>query len=133
MLRYSGRFLVFHNNGTYLGQVKFEKMESGFRQEQLKMVCMSDNVKYFVFDGPVFTEKVKKPKKDKGDQDGKDRRQSKAVEAPSGLLGGLMSARKEKEKQSEKEKKKTGRIYYVFKLECTPNILTGKLSWKFVE
>ena len=63
LVRFSGRFLIFHNSGQYMGQVQFEKMEPAFRQEQLKLVCISDNVKYFVFEGPVFVDKEKKDKK----------------------------------------------------------------------
>ena len=29
-------------------------MLPNFKEEQLKMVCMSDNMKYFVFEGPNF-------------------------------------------------------------------------------
>ena len=31
LVRFSGRFLVFHSSGSYMGQVQFEKMEPAFR------------------------------------------------------------------------------------------------------
>ena len=72
MVRFSGRFLIFHNSGQYIGQVVFEKMEPAFKQEQLKMVCISDNMKYFVFEGPTFVEKEKKKKDKKGEETKKE-------------------------------------------------------------
>ena len=40
-------------------------MEQGFKQEHLQFVCISDNMKYFVFEGPNFADKEKKEKKGK--------------------------------------------------------------------
>ena len=40
-------------------------MLSNFKEEQLKMVCISDNMKYFVFEGPNFDGIVSAEKKEK--------------------------------------------------------------------
>ena len=102
LLRFSGRFLIFHSNGKYCGQVKFENMEPAFRQEQLKIVCVSDNVRFFVFEGPVFVDKAKK---DKGGKLGK--KESEKPKPPAavggGLLGGLLSAKAASEKEAEEK------------------------------
>ena len=50
--RHSGRFFIFHNNGEYLGQVQFETQYDAFKQERLDIVCVSDSMEYFVFEGP---------------------------------------------------------------------------------
>ena len=63
--RYSGRFFVFHNKGQFLGQVLFDRMDNSFQQEKLQIVCISDSMEYFVFEGPEFTEKQDKKSKDK--------------------------------------------------------------------
>ena len=61
LTRYSGRFFVFHHKGKFLGQVEFTNMQSNFREERLRMVCLSDNSKYFVFHGPGKMKKGKNP------------------------------------------------------------------------
>lgn len=111
MVRFNGKFQIFHNSGRYVGQVTFEKMEPAFRQEHLKIVCISDNMKYFVFEGPTFVEKQKKKvEKDKG----------KEPDASANLLGGLMQekARQEAEEKAKADatRSKATKIYYVFKL-----------------
>ena len=142
LVRFSGRFLIFHNNGTYMGQVVFEKMEPAFKQEQLKIVCISDNMKYFVFEGPVFVDKEKKKKDKKGEEKkGEEKKEELKVPdggAGGGLLGGLLSAKAAKEKEEEekakREKAKKDKILYVFKLETSlSGFLTKKCTWKFVE
>ena len=40
-------------------------MENSFEQEKLQIVCISDCMEYFVFEGPEFTEKQDKKNKDK--------------------------------------------------------------------
>ena len=35
------------------------------QQNQLKLVCVSDNMKFFVFEGPCFVDKEKKKDKDR--------------------------------------------------------------------
>ena len=138
LVRFSGRFLVFHNNGSFMGQVKFdnEKLEPAFKQDRLKIVCISDNMKYFVFEGPVFVDKEKK--KDKKAEGEKSKAPVPDGGAGAGLLGGLLSAKAAKEKEEEekarKEKAKKEKILYVFKLETSlSGFLTKKCTWKFVE
>lgn len=65
-------------------------MEPAFRQEQLKIVCISDNMKYFVFEGPTFIEKEKKDKKTKK---GKGEEEANPLKQSTGLLGGLLDAK----------------------------------------
>jgi hypothetical protein len=89
-------------------------MEPAFRQEHLKIVCISDNMKYFVFEGPTFVEKQKKKvEKDKGKEEAK-------TDASANLLGGLMQekARQEAEEKAKSDatRSKATKIYYVFKL-----------------
>ena len=84
-------------------------MESAFRQEQLKLVSCSTNMKYFVFEGPVFVDREKKNKKDKDNKKGEERKTAGGVggllnkaateEGTDGLLGGLMAARKDAEEK----------------------------------
>ena len=116
-------------------------MEPAFRQEQLKLVCISDNVKFFVFEGPVFVDKEKKSKNKKGEEPRKT--EGVGLPAPTGpggtgLLGGLLSAKAEKEKEDEekarKEQAKKEKILYVFKLETSfSGFISKKCTWKFVE
>ena len=40
-------------------------MLPNFKEEQLNMVCMSDNMKYFVFEGPNFDNTATTDKKEK--------------------------------------------------------------------
>ena len=72
--RHAGRFFVFHNQGQYLGPVSFEKMEAEFREEKLKIVCVSDSMEYFVFEGPEFKNrrKNKETRKSKIDEKRKE-------------------------------------------------------------
>ena len=121
MVRFNGKFQVFHNSGRYVGQVTFEKMEPAFRQEHLKIVCMSDNMKYFVFEGPTFVDKQKK-KAEKG----KDKEEAKPTESDN-LLGGLAALKAKQEAEAkakvENTKFKATKIYYVFKLVKVVNFL----------
>ena len=57
-------------------------MEQGFKQEHLQVVCISDNMKYFVFEGPNFAHKEKKEKKGK-------KGERRASKKDGGLLTGL--------------------------------------------
>jgi hypothetical protein len=43
--------------------VEFPDMQANFKEERLKLVCVSDNLKYFVFHGPG---RMKKGMKGKG-------------------------------------------------------------------
>jgi len=95
-------------------------MEPAFRQEHLKIVSISDNMKYFVFEGPTFVDKEKKVKKEKGKEVAKP-------SASDNLLGGLMQE-KAKQEADEKSKAETTRsratkVYYVFKLVKKVNFL----------
>ena len=104
-------------------------MENYFRQEQLDIVCISDNVKYFVFEGPNFVQKEKKDKKGK-----KGEKKEEEVKKNTGLLGGLLDAKASAENEEKKKKDKAQRVLYVFKLEkVMTGIFAKKLTWKFTE
>ena len=64
MFRFAGRFLLFHTSGKFLGSVKFENMGSIFKEEKLKLICNSDNVRFFVFEGPARFDEKKKEKEE---------------------------------------------------------------------
>ena len=78
-----------------MGQVQFEGMEQNFRQEQLKLICVSDTVKFFVFEGPIFKSK---------NQKGSAKKEDDKTE--------LLDGKKEAEEKAKNEK-----VLYVFKLE----------------
>ena len=141
LVRHSGRFFVFHHDGRYCGQAPFAHMEPAFRQEQLDIVCISDTMKYFAFEGPNFAARERKEKKGhkkggKKEEETKKEGESKKEEAKKGggLLGGLLSAKAEAEAAEEKKKSSAKKLLYVFKLEkVVSGLFAKKASWKFVE
>ena len=66
-------------------------MENSFKQDQLKLVCLSDNVRYFAFEGPVFKEKTEK--KNKKDKEAANEEKKPAL--GGGLLDGVLKAKGE--------------------------------------
>lgn len=57
MVNYSGRYLIFDLKGVFKGAVKFNSSQEGFHSDQLKLVCVSDSGKFFIFEGPHFLTK----------------------------------------------------------------------------
>ena len=62
MAHYGGRFLIFDTLGQYEGQVEI-KCAPYINKKRLKLVNFCESKKYFVFEGPEFTEKKKEDKK----------------------------------------------------------------------
>ena len=74
-------------------------MENSFEQEKLQIVCISDSMEYFVFEGPEFTEKEKQDKKIKDKKTNKQEKQ------------------KDEKRKTKITKEKSQKImFYVFRL-----------------
>ena len=80
-------------------------MGDSFKQEKLDMVCFSDSMEYFVFEGPEFIEKDKRSKDKKANK---------------------------QEKQKVKDKKGQ-KVFYVFKLEFERSKISKEAGWKFIQ
>ena len=54
LLNYSARFLVFNDTGRFIQEIGWNLIDKSIKKQTLKLLKISDDVKYFLFEGPVF-------------------------------------------------------------------------------
>ena len=80
-------------------------MEKEFKEAQLKLICTSDSMKFFVFEGPqIMSKEDKEAKKEKKEMKKGDRKGTIAPkdEKKNKLLGNILAIKKEQEEAAAK-------------------------------